>query len=58
MAIIALAEPIGSGILASILLGEMITEPVVIGAILVLTGIYVVSRGEMGSLAFTTDRTT
>lgn len=57
-AIIMLAEPIGSGIQAFILLGEMITEPAAIGAILVLAGIYVASRDEMGSQAFTTDSTT
>jgi drug/metabolite transporter (DMT)-like permease len=58
VAIIALAEPIGLGKLTFILLGEMITEPAAIGAILVLPGIYVASRAELGSRACTTDSTT
>ncbi len=58
VAIITLAEPIGSGILAFVLLGEMITGPAAIGAILVLAGIYVVSRDEIGLQAFTTRSTT
>ena len=58
VAIITLAEPIGLGILAFILMGEMIAEPAAIGAILVLAGIYVASRDEMGSQAFTAYRTT
>ncbi len=58
VAIITLAEPIGSGIPAFILLGEMITKPAAIGVILVLAGIYVASREETGFQAFTTNRMT
>ena len=58
VAIITLAEPIGLAILAFIFLGEMITEPAAIGAILILPGIYVASRDETGLQAFTTDSTT
>jgi drug/metabolite transporter (DMT)-like permease len=54
---ITLAEPIGSGILAFVLLGEMITGPAAIGAVLVPADIYVASKDETGLQAFTTDST-
>jgi drug/metabolite transporter (DMT)-like permease len=49
VAIITLAEPIGSGILAYILLGEAITWSTAIGGAMVLVGIYIASRAELGS---------
>jgi drug/metabolite transporter (DMT)-like permease len=48
VSIVTLAEPIGSGILATIVLDEPLTRPTVIGSVLVLTGIYLASRAEMG----------
>jgi drug/metabolite transporter (DMT)-like permease len=47
VSVVTLAEPIGSGILAYILLGEAVTVPVLAGGALVLAGIYVASRAEM-----------
>ena len=47
VSIVTLAEPIGSGILAYILLGEAVTVPVAVGGAMVLAGIYVASRAEM-----------
>jgi drug/metabolite transporter (DMT)-like permease len=49
VSIVTLAEPIGSGILAYLLLDEEVTWATAIGAIMVLTGIYVASRAEFGS---------
>jgi drug/metabolite transporter (DMT)-like permease len=49
VAIVTLAEPIGSGILAFILLDESITWATIIGGALVLGGIYVASRAELAS---------
>jgi drug/metabolite transporter (DMT)-like permease len=51
VALVTLAEPIGSGILAYLLLGERIGWSTGIGALLVLTGIYVASRAELGRIA-------
>jgi len=41
-----LGEPIGSAVLAYILLDETPTLLKIIGAILILAGIYIASRGE------------
>ncbi len=49
VSIVTLAEPIGSGLLAFLLLDEAITPFVVVGGGLVLTGIYVASRAEIGA---------
>jgi drug/metabolite transporter (DMT)-like permease len=46
VSIITLAEPIGSGLLAYVLLGEVLTWSTAIGGVLVLTGIYIASRAE------------
>jgi drug/metabolite transporter (DMT)-like permease len=51
VAIVTLAEPIGSGILAYLLLGEAITWSTAIGGAMVLAGIYIASRAELGSRA-------
>jgi drug/metabolite transporter (DMT)-like permease len=45
--ILTLAEPIGSGILAFVILGEAVTVSTMAGGFLVLAGIYVASRAEM-----------
>ena len=55
VAIVTLAEPVGSGILAYILLGEAITWPTAIGGTMVLAGIYIASRAELGSRAATAE---
>jgi drug/metabolite transporter (DMT)-like permease len=47
VSVVTLAEPIGSGILAYILLGEAVTVAVAVGGAMVLAGIYVASRAEM-----------
>jgi drug/metabolite transporter (DMT)-like permease len=47
VAIITLAEPIGSGILAFLLLGEDVILSTLVGGILILTGIYIASRAEV-----------
>jgi drug/metabolite transporter (DMT)-like permease len=49
VAIVTLAEPIGSGILAYVLLGEAVTWSTGAGAVLVLLGIYIASRAELAS---------
>jgi drug/metabolite transporter (DMT)-like permease len=49
VAIVTLAEPIGSGILAFIVLDESLTRVTLVGGILVLCGIYVASRAELVS---------
>jgi drug/metabolite transporter (DMT)-like permease len=49
VAIVTLAEPIGSGILAYVLLDEAITLSTAIGGAMVLVGIYIASRAELGS---------
>ena len=51
VAIITLAEPVGSGILAYLLLGEAITWSTAVGGAMVLAGIYIASRAELGSKA-------
>jgi drug/metabolite transporter (DMT)-like permease len=51
VAIVTLVEPIGSGILAYILLDEAITWPTAIGGAMVLAGIYIASRAELGTVA-------
>ena len=50
VSIVTLAEPIGSGILAYIILGEAITLPTAAGATLVLSGVFVASRAELGAV--------
>jgi drug/metabolite transporter (DMT)-like permease len=47
VSILTLAEPIGSGILAFVILGEAVTVSTMAGGVLVLAGIYVASRAEM-----------
>jgi len=49
VAIVTLAEPIGSGILAYVLLDEAIASSTAIGGAMVLVGIYIASRAEIGS---------
>ena len=49
VSIITLSEPIGSGILAYIILGEAVTVPTAIGGACVLIGIYVASRAELNT---------
>ena len=49
VSIVTLAEPIGSGILAYLLLDEMVTWATAIGGAMVLTGIYIASRAEFGT---------
>jgi drug/metabolite transporter (DMT)-like permease len=51
VAIVTLAEPVGSGILAYLLLGEAIAWSTAIGGAMVLAGIYIASRAELGSKA-------
>jgi drug/metabolite transporter (DMT)-like permease len=48
VSIITLAEPIGSGLLAYLLLGETVTWATAIGGTMVLAGIYIASRAEFG----------
>jgi drug/metabolite transporter (DMT)-like permease len=50
VSITTLAEPIGSGILAYLLLREPVTVSTVVGGAMVLSGIYVASRSELTSL--------
>ena len=47
VSIVTLAEPIGSAILAFLLLDEAITPAIVVGGALVLTGIFIASRAEL-----------
>jgi drug/metabolite transporter (DMT)-like permease len=47
VSIVTLAEPIGSAILAFLLLDEAITWAIALGGALVLTGIYIASRAEL-----------
>jgi len=49
VSIITLSEPIGSGVLAYIILGEAVTVSTAIGGVFVLIGIYVASRAELNS---------
>ena len=50
IAILTLAEPIGSAILAYILLDEAITWSTAIGGAMVLAGVYIASRAELGAI--------
>lgn len=47
VSIITLAEPLGSGILAYVILGEAVSWPTAAGGALILAGIYVASQAEM-----------
>lgn len=47
VSIVTLAEPIGSGILAYVILGESVSFSTFAGGVLVLLGIYVASRSEL-----------
>jgi len=47
VSIITLTEPLGSGILAYVILGEAVSRPTAAGGALILAGIYVASRAEM-----------
>jgi drug/metabolite transporter (DMT)-like permease len=47
VALITLAEPLGSGILAYLILGEAITWLAALGGALILVGIYTASRAEV-----------
>jgi len=51
VSIVTLAEPIGSGLLAYLLLGEAVTWSTALGGATVLAGIYIASRAELGSRA-------
>ncbi len=46
VSLITLTEPIGSGILAYLILGEVVTLLAAAGGALILTGIYIASRAE------------
>jgi drug/metabolite transporter (DMT)-like permease len=50
VSIVMLAEPIGSGILAWVILGEAITLSTAAGAALVLSGVFIASRAELGAV--------
>jgi drug/metabolite transporter (DMT)-like permease len=47
VSIVTLAEPIGSGILAYLILGEAVTASTLVGGVILLAGIYIASRAEM-----------
>jgi len=47
VSIVTLAEPIGSGILAYLILGEAVSLSTAVGGVFVLLGIYVASRAEL-----------
>jgi drug/metabolite transporter (DMT)-like permease len=49
VAIVTLSEPIGSGILAFLILGEAVTQSTAVGGVLVLLGIFVASRAELAA---------
>lgn len=49
VSIVTLVEPIGSGILAYLLLDEEIIGSTTVGGALVLTGVYIASRAELGA---------
>lgn len=49
VSIVTLAEPIGSGLLAYLLLGEVVTASTFVGGVLVLAGIYIASRAELAA---------
>ncbi len=50
VSIVMLAEPIGSGILAFVILGEAITWSTAAGAALVLSGVFIASQAELGAV--------
>jgi drug/metabolite transporter (DMT)-like permease len=50
VSIITLSEPVGSGILAYLILGEAVTLATAVGGVLVLLGIYVASRAELATM--------
>jgi drug/metabolite transporter (DMT)-like permease len=50
VSIVTLAEPIGSGVLAYLILGEAITWSTAAGAALVLSGVLIASRAELGAI--------
>lgn len=47
VSIVTLAEPLGSGLLAYLILGEAVSWPVAVGGLLILAGIYIASRAEL-----------
>jgi drug/metabolite transporter (DMT)-like permease len=47
VSIVTLAEPIGSSVLAYVILGEAVTRSTFAGGVLVLLGIYIASRAEL-----------
>ncbi|MFZ5916952.1 MAG: DMT family transporter [Chloroflexota bacterium] len=47
VSIVTLAEPLGSGVLAYIILGEAVSWSTAMGGVLILTGIFVASRAEI-----------
>lgn len=49
VSIVTLAEPIGSGVLAYVILGEALTWSTAGGGVLVLAGIYIASQAELAS---------
>ena len=55
VSIVTLAEPVGSGILAFLLLDEALTPATGIGGVLVLAGVYIASRAELGGAKHATD---
>lgn len=49
VSLVTLSEPIGSGILAYLILEETISTSTILGGLLVLGGIYIASRAELGA---------
>jgi drug/metabolite transporter (DMT)-like permease len=49
VSLVTLAEPIGSALLAYLILGEAVTTSTFVGGVLVLVGIYTASRAELAS---------
>jgi drug/metabolite transporter (DMT)-like permease len=49
VSLVTLAEPIASGLLAYLILGEAVTASTFVGGVLVLVGIYIASRAELAS---------
>ncbi len=49
VSVVTLAEPVGSGLLAYLILGEAATASTFAGGVLVLAGIYIASRAELAS---------
>jgi drug/metabolite transporter (DMT)-like permease len=47
VSIVTLSEPIGAGILAYIILGEVVSGSTALGGAMTLAGIYIASRAEM-----------